>query len=99
MSKILHLNLNGEYFDAIKNGTKPFEYRAKNQYWNKKLLNKKYDFVFFKRGYPKADDLDKIIKVPYRGYEIQTITHPHFDNEPRVVFAIYTDDSINKFKG
>jgi len=88
--KILHLNLKGEYFDAIKNGTKFFEYRLKNDHWIKKLVDRDYDEVHFKRGYPKQDNSSKIIKIPYRGYELQTITHKHFGKEPVEVFAIYT---------
>lgn len=89
--KILHLNLKGEYFDQIKEGNKPFEYRLKNDHWTKKLVNKKYDEVWFKRGYPKSTDIEKIIKVKYRGYEIQTISHIHFGIMPVEVFAIYTN--------
>jgi len=88
-NRILHLNLKGEYFDAIKNGSKQFEYRLKNSYWTKKLVNKDYDEVHFKRGYPRNNELDKIIKVPYKGYEVQTITHKHFGEKLVEVFAIY----------
>ena len=88
--KILHLNLKGEYFDTIKNGNKPFEYRLKNEYWTKKLMGRDYDEVHFKSGYPRNDELDKIIKIPYRGYEIHKIIHKHFSNEPVEVFAIHT---------
>lgn len=93
----LHLNLCGEYFDEIVAGTKKFEYRLKNDYWTKRLVGRRYKYVLFKRGYPKADDLFKIHTVPYRGYEVQTITHPHFGSEAVEVFAIYTDDSIVRF--
>jgi ASC-1-like (ASCH) protein len=92
MAKILHLNLKGEYFDDIKAGTKPFEYRLKDDYWINRLLGREYDEIHFKRGYPSKDALDKIIKVPYRGYELQTITHKHFGEKPVEVFAIYTTE-------
>lgn len=88
--RILHLNLKSGYFDAIKAGDKPFEYRLKNEHWDKKLLSKVYDEVHFKRGYPRRDDSSKIIIIPYRGYELQTITHEHFGSEAVEVFAIYT---------
>ena len=90
----LHLNLKGEYFNAIKSGAKPFEYRLKNDYWSKRLVGRIYDNIYFKKGYPKVSDVDKIICAPYRGYEVQTITHPHFGNSSVEVFAIYTDDTI-----
>ena len=55
------------------------------------LEQREYDYVLFKLGYPKRDDWDKIIVEPYRGYEVQTIVHPHFGSEPVEVFAIYTN--------
>lgn len=88
--KILVLNLKGKYFDEIKSGVKPFEFRAKNGYWAKRLLNKHYDFVSFRRGYPKLDEATRIITKPYRGYVIQNIKHEHFGNNLIEVFAIYT---------
>ena len=95
MKKILHLNLKGEYFDAIKNGTKLFEFREYNSYWKKRLIGIDYDEVHFKRGYPKSGDLEKIIISNYMGYELRDIRHKHFGNEspsqPQIkVFAIYT---------
>ncbi len=88
--KILHINLKAKYFNEIKEGVKPFEFRLRNDYWSKRLINKKYDEVHFKLGYPKSSDTNKIIKVPYLGYEIQTITHEQFGIEPVEVFAIKT---------
>ncbi|HFN6802524.1 TPA: hypothetical protein ACHFZX_002678 [Escherichia coli] len=38
--------------------------------------------------YPKRDDSSRRIDVPYGGYEIKTITHPHFGDKPVKVFAI-----------
>ena len=95
--KILHIPLNGVYWKEIKDGVKPFEYRLCTDRWKKFLVDREYDYVLFKLGYPKRDDWDKIIVEPYRGYEVQTIVHPHFGSEPVEVFAIYTDDSVVKF--
>lgn len=89
--KILHLHLKSKYFNDIKNNKKPFEYRLKNAYWIQKLVNQNYDEVHFKKGYPKNSDLERIIKKPYCGYEIQTITHPQFGTSSVTVFAIFTD--------
>jgi ASC-1-like (ASCH) protein len=92
---ILHLNLKAEYFDDIKNGKKPFEFRLDNEYWRKKLMRRNYDEVHFKCGYPSRDDKSKIIKKKYIGYEMKSIKHKHFGNtdkndEPISVFAIRT---------
>ncbi|EIM6243764.1 ASCH domain-containing protein, partial [Escherichia coli] len=40
------------------------------------------------KGYPKRKDFSRRIDVPYNGYEIKTITHPHFGDKPVKVFAI-----------
>ena len=83
----LHLNLKGEYFDAIKAGTKTHEFRIASK-WLRRLAGKVFDRIYIKRGYPKAGDVERIIERPWRGYELQTITHPHFGSEPVEVLAI-----------
>ena len=88
---ILHLNLKGEYFDAIKSGDKVEEYREYNDYWKKRLEGRDYRIIHIKRGYPKKDDHLKIEYRPYRGYRIKTITHPHFSNKPTEVFSIWVN--------
>ncbi|EDW6206176.1 MULTISPECIES: RNA-binding protein [Citrobacter freundii complex] len=84
----LHLAVNGEYFDAMKRGEKPKEYRLFTDYWTKRLVGRSYDRLIITRGYPRKDDADRRIVVPYDGYDIETITHPHFGAEPVKVFAI-----------
>lgn len=84
----LHLNLKGEYFDDVADGTKPFEYRLRSEYWRKRLEGRSYRRVLVKKGYPKAGDQRRIVERPWRGYEEQIITHPHFGSEPVEVFAI-----------
>lgn len=88
--KILYLNLKREYFEDIKNNIKPFEFRLKNDYWTKRLVNREYDEVWFKLGYPSSNEENKIIKRKYLGYEEQNIVHKIFDYKPTLVFAIYT---------
>jgi len=84
----LHLNLKREYFDAIKNGTKEFEYRLATHRWAQIIAGKQFRNVLIKCGYPARDDAEKILVLPWRGYEVQTITHPHFGPDPVQVFAI-----------
>ena len=89
---ILHLNLKTEYFNEIKEGNKPFEFRECKDHWRNKLINRDYDEVHFKLGYPKNDDTEKIIKRKYISYELKVINHPHFnDSKPTKVFAILTN--------
>lgn len=83
----LHLNLKSEYFNQIKAGTKLFEFRLASK-WMKRLDGKNFDRILFKLGYPKAGDQNKIVERPWRGYELQIITHPHFGAEPVQVCAI-----------
>lgn len=88
----LQLAVNGEYFDQMKRGEKVEEYRLVNAYWIKRLMvgfnQRGYDRLVITRGYPKRDDLSKRIDIPYDGYEVKVITHPHFGPDPVKVFAI-----------
>lgn len=84
----LHLNLKGEYFDQIKSGEKVEEYRLCTPFWSKRLLGRNYAGIVLKRGYPKADDTTRILERPYMGWQMKTITHPHFGAAPVTVFAI-----------
>jgi len=85
--KILHLNLKGEYFDAIKSGEKAMEFRRVNDFWKKKLLGREYDKILIKRGYPKKDDKDKIIERPWRGFTVHPIDHKNIGPEHVNVFC------------
>lgn len=87
----LQLAVNGEYFDQMKCGNKKFEYRLVNEYWKKRLVGREYDLLIITKGYPCADDKERRIEMPYHGYEMQTITHKHFGDEPVDVFAIIVD--------
>jgi hypothetical protein len=84
----LQLAVKGEYFDAMKRGEKTEEYRLVNAYWGNRIYGRDYDRLIITRGYPRKDDASKRIDIPYDGYEIKTITHPHFGLEPVKVFAI-----------
>ncbi|EOA1824960.1 ASCH domain-containing protein [Raoultella planticola] len=84
----LQLAVNGEYFDAMKRGEKTEECRLVNPYWGRRIFGRDYDRLIITRGYPRADDHDRRIDIPYDGFEIKTITHKHFGDEPVKVFAI-----------
>jgi hypothetical protein len=86
--KILTLNLKKEWFDDIKSGKKKFEYREYKPYWIKRLEGKNFDKIKICLGYPKADDREKIIQRPWKGYQIDDIKHPIFDDKLKKVFAI-----------
>ena len=85
---ILHLPLKREYFDAIKAGTKKFEYRLYNGYWKKRIKGKVFDGIVLTVGYPKRGDKDHRIERPWRGFDVIQITHPQFDDKEVTVFAI-----------
>lgn len=84
----LQLAVNGEYFDAMKRGDKTEEYRLVNAYWGRRIFGRDYERLIITRGYPRKDDANRRIDIHYDGFEIKTITHPHFGNEPVKVFAI-----------
>lgn len=84
----LCLALKEEYFLQIKSGEKVEEFRETTDYWKRRLIGKTFDHIVLTHGYPKSDDTEKRITRPWLGYEIKTITHPHFGGEPVEVFAI-----------
>lgn len=84
----LHLHLKGEYFEAIKAGTKPEEYRLRIEYWRKRLEGRSYDGVLLLKGYPMLSNPHTKLKRAWRGYTVKTITHRHFGAEPVEVYAI-----------
>lgn len=86
--RTLHLPLKREYFEAIRDGTKFEEYRLCTQHWGKRLQRQPFDQVLLTLGYPARDDHARRLVLPWRGYTIKTITHPHFGPEPVEVFAI-----------
>lgn len=88
LTKSLHLPLKKEYFDAIKNGSKPWEYRLVTPYWKKRLEGREYDQIVLTLGYPPSFDTDRRLILPYQGWGLQTITHPHFGTKPVEVFKI-----------
>lgn len=88
--RVLTLALKGEYFDQIKAGTKTEEYRLCTPFWQKRLRSPFgwVDRIVLTRGYPSRDDHTRRLELPWRGYTIKTITHPHFGPEPVEVYAI-----------
>lgn len=88
MMATLQLAVNSEYFDAMKRGEKKEEYRLVNPYWGRRIFGRDYDRLIITRGYPRKDDESKRLVIPYDGFEVKTITHPHFGPELVKVFAI-----------
>lgn len=86
--KDLILNVKKQYFEEILAGSKKEEYRLYNEYWKKRLLNKKFNNIIIKLGYPKKNDLSKQIIFPYNGFEVKDITHKLFGEKPVKVFSI-----------
>lgn len=84
----LHIPIKGVYFDQIKQGVKPEEFRERTDYWRKRLVGRRYDRIVLTRGYPPKDDASRRLVLPYRGYRETIITHPHFGDKPVSVFAI-----------
>lgn len=50
----LQLAVKGEYFDAMIRGEKTEEYRLCNDYWKKRLVNRKHDRLIITKGYRSA---------------------------------------------
>lgn len=86
--RTLTLPLKAKYFNEIKSEEKAREFRLTTDYWRKRLEGREYDRIVLTLGYPKADDHEKRLERPWRGYEVTTITHEHFGGKPVEVFAI-----------
>lgn len=84
----LVLPLKGEFFNAIRNGSKTEEYRLRNDYWRKRLEGREYGHIELTHGYPARQDTSRRLILPWRGYTIKTLQHPLFGPEPVEVFAI-----------
>lgn len=84
----LTLPLKGIYFDQIKAGEKPLEYRLATAFWHKRLAGRDYDRIVLTRGYPAREDADRRLVLPWRGYRMETLQHEHFGPKPVEVFAI-----------
>lgn len=87
-SRKLTLALKGCYFDEIARGIKCEEYRLCTPYWERRLVGIAYDWIVLTRGYPKSDDAERRLVIPFRGYLVRTILYPHFGPLPVDVFAI-----------
>lgn len=90
VSDVLFLNIKKGYFEEIRDGIKPYEFRLDNLYWQKRL-NKDFVAVEFRCGYPKTGDKERIIRRKWMGYKKMTICHVHFGKDSVDVFAIRTD--------
>ena len=86
----LTIPVKGVYFDQSASGEKLEEYRLVTAYWSTRLRNRTYDRVILTRGYPKGGGVEGETRLTrqYRGEIIRTITHPHFGNDPVMVYAI-----------
>ncbi len=84
----LYLRLKREYFEAIKVGTKQYEYRKYNAYWKSRIVGKKFDTIALTLGYPGKHEFSRRLERPWRGFTTMTVTHPEFGDRPVKVFAI-----------
>jgi hypothetical protein len=94
VTRALHLPLKAVYFNEIRDGIKPYEYRLVTPYWTKRLVGRAYDFIELSLGYPPRGDANRRMLRPWNGVERQTITHPHFGPDPVEVFAIRVNQNI-----
>lgn len=88
MDRILTLRLKTKHFNAIRAGTKKFEFRLVKPYWYKRIASVLFDGIILTLGYPSNSNPDRTISRPWRGYTIKTITNPEFGPNPVKVFSI-----------
>lgn len=100
----LILPLKTEYFDAIKAGEKPEEFRLANAYWTRRLHGadgqpRTFDRIVLTKGYPKRGDDSRRLVRPWKGFTRKTLTHPHFGADPVEVFAIHVRETFGNEEG
>jgi hypothetical protein len=93
--KVLHLNLERRFFDAIAAGTKPFEYRKATPYWKKRIVGKDFDEIHLMLGYPSRDDESRILRRRWAGYTVEKIKHQIFGPRRVNVLAIDVSKHLN----
>ena len=71
--KTLHLTIKRKWFDMIASGEKKIEYRETKRYWDKRLLGREYDEVYFRNGYSKNAPF---MRVKYLGFSIRCTLNP-----------------------
>jgi hypothetical protein len=69
--EILNLNLHRTFFNQILAKTKRIEYRARTDYWERRLKGKRYTHIRFRNGYLKIApemlvELRKVVSKPNR---------------------------------
>ncbi len=85
---VLYLNLKATYFEQIKAGEKPFEFRLVTPFWSTRLDDKKYKSICLRKGYPKAGDPEREIWRKWNGAAKIEIQHQHFGPRKVLVYAI-----------
>jgi len=94
-SDTLDIVLKYEYFDAVQDGSKKFELRKDNAYWQRRLVGVEYKRLRLRRGYTSTS-----IDLPYLGYVKAEIKHKHFGEARINVLAIrLTDDEFGVEEG
>lgn len=88
--KTLHLHVKKKWFDDIKAGRKPNEYRLVNPYWIARLfMAQEYDQINVYCGYPKAGDTERTLTFPWNGVGMLIdFVHAEFGAAPVSVFEI-----------
>jgi len=80
--KSLVLHVRYKYFNQIKSGEKTEEYREMKPYWIRRLHSAVSNIRVYD-GYSS-----RFLTFPWNGYEIKTITHDEFGQDPVKVYAI-----------
>jgi hypothetical protein len=89
MSGVLRLPLRREYFEQVAAGVKLEEYRLRSSaHWRRRLEGRAYDAIELTLGYPARGDEARILRRPWRGCTVKTITHPLFGDAPVEVYAL-----------
>lgn len=82
------------YFEQMRDGSKTEEFRLVTPFWTRRLAGRTYARLIITLGYPKKGDPARTLVFPWRGCRTRTLTHPHFGDQPVMVYAIAAHHGI-----
>lgn len=91
--RILTLRLKRKYWEQIRDGDKPVEYRIASDYWERRLFDSdgsaiEFDEVHLWHAYPPAEKTELRLIRAHGGTERIELTHDEFGPDAVDVFEI-----------
>jgi hypothetical protein len=97
----LILPLKRVYFEQIKAGVKPYEFRLTTPFWQRRIEGRTYRNVILTLGYPKGGGIEGETRLTrkWNGYEVRKLAHDHFGPELVHVYSIDVKEPAHDQEG